>query len=221
MPVKGAPAVSDRCAPPVAATIERVVEFLRPLAGPSPQARCVVLIGGCSRAGKTWLSDAVCARMESLGVAARRVPLDAWLIGVDRRPSVSTVLERYEGPRIVEAVRALTEGRPVSPPMYDPATRRRIAEEAAAPLHFASGMLLVDGVIALALPGLRRLAAARIYVSAPDPVRLERLRAFCRDVKGLGDEAESVIRAREAEEVPFIKRTRRWADLIFEAGAGA
>lgn len=221
MPVKDAPVASDRCAPPVAATIERVVEFLRPLAGPSPQTRCVVLVGGCSRAGKTWLSDAVCARMESLGVSALRVPLDAWLIGVDRRPSVSTVLERYEGPRIVEAVRALAEGRPVSPPVYDPATRRRIAEEAAAPLHFASGMLVVDGVIALALPGLRSLAAARIYVSAPDSVRLERVRTFYRDMKGLRDEAEAVIRAREGEEVPFIKRTRGWADLVFEAGDGA
>jgi uridine kinase len=216
MPVNDVPVGFDRSAP-AATTIEQVVEFLRPLAGPSARAPRMVLFGGCSRVGKTRLAEAVSARLESLGVTTRRVPLDAWLLGLDQRPPGSTVLDRYEGARIVEAVRALLDGRPVVPPVYDPATRRRTAPEAAEPLRLAAGMLMVDGVIALALPELRSLAAARIYVSAPDPARLERLRIFYRDVKGLGDEAESVIRAREVEEVPFIKLTRRWADLVFEA----
>lgn len=216
MPVSVIPVSVDHSRQFVVGTVEQLVDHLLPLAVSPPRPPSAVLIGGCSRVGKTWLSEAVCARLESLGVATRRVPLDAWLLGLDQRPPGSTVLDRYEGPRIVEAVRALLEGRPVFPPVYDPVTRRRTAPEAAEPLRLASGMLMVDGVIALALPDLCSLAAARIYVNAPDPVRLERLRIFYRDAKGLGDEAESVIRARESEEVPFIKRTRRWADLIFE-----
>lgn len=196
-------------------SVERVVEFLVPLVRPGALP-LVVLIGGCARTGKTWLANAICECMRRRDLPACRIPLDAWLIGIDERPPQSTVIERYECRSIIHAVHELTRRRPVYPPVYDPVTRRRVASRTTEPLQVTSGLLLVDGVIALALPELRSLAAVRIFVSTPDRVRLKRLQEFYRVVKGLAVDADAIIQERDKEEVPFVMQTKQWADLFFE-----
>ena len=175
----------------------------------------LVLIGGCSRTGKTVLAEALDARFRQHGIPSLVLPLDSWLLGVDQRPPRSTVADRYEGNAIVRAVRSLMAGETMRPPVYDARSRRRL-DAPGAPLSITSGVILADGVVALALPELVQLAQCRIYVTVSDEVRLPRLETFYTEFKGLPrDEARSIIRAREDEEVPFIKASAAAADVTF------
>ena len=179
----------------------------------------LVLIGGCSRTGKSTLSAALlaeCARREMGGI---RLDLDRWLIGVDRRPPVSSVIERYEIDAIVRSVDELLRGGTIYPPIYDPVTRRRLLECDSTGISVAGGVLIVEGVIALAVPSLVERATLRVFAEVDTATRLARLRMFYTITKRLDETtAEAIIQQREHEEVPFIISTRRNADLVYRAG---
>jgi len=72
-------------------------------------------------------------------------------------------------------------------------------------------------VIALALPRLREKAALKIFVSVEDSTRWTWLLSFYYDFKGVDrSEARRILREREVEEVPFVRATQAWADLVFQ-----
>ena len=143
------------------------------------------------------------------------VNLDAWLIGVDQRASRSSVMERYDCKAIVSCVKGLLEGRVIYPPVYDPVSRRRVAEASSKGIAATSGFIIAEGVIALALSELVDMSSLRVFVQVSDETRIERLYAFYRDVKKLSlSEVETIIAERELEEIPFIKNTASRADII-------
>ena len=74
---------------------------------------------------------------------------------------------------------------------------------------------MVEGVIVLALEKLRKISALKLFVECGDYTRLKRLISFYRDFKVLRkSEYKVIIKEREVEEVPFIKATRAFADLV-------
>lgn len=183
---------------------------------PGAGERHLVLIGGCSQSGKSWLAERLAERIRAAGPTCLVVGLDAWVVSLENRKLGSTVLERYECPAIVAAVRRLLSGWPVHPPVYDPASRRRVRERADEALVIDSGILVGEGVIALTLPELRRWSRVRVFVAVPDEVRHARLRRLYCEVKGLDERAtDEIIEAREAEEVAMIARTRAFADVVY------
>jgi uridine kinase len=197
-------------------SIDDLFDRAQRLVNAAPETTSLILIGGCSRSGKSTLAHAVASRFTASGISTRVLGLDHWLIDVEHRSAASTVLERYDGNAIVQAVMALLCGETVHPPVYDVVTRRRVAERSEEGVCLATGVLIVEGVVALALEELLRSARARIYTHTDDDVRLARLRDFYTRTKRLGaDEAESLIEARELEEVPSIKQTVAHADFVF------
>ncbi len=175
-------------------------------------------MGGCSRTGKSTLAQAIASHFTTSGITARMLGIDRWLVSIDRRTAASTVLARYDCDAIVESVGRLMRGQTVHPPVYDLVSRRRIADRSAEGMSLDEGLLIVEGVVALAITALVRSATARIYTEIDDPLRLARLRDFYVNTKGLSAaEAESVIQARELEEVPFIKNTIVEADFVFRS----
>ena len=156
-------------------------------------------------------------RLAAGGIPGTLVSLDAWLVSVEERKPGSMVLERYECDRIVEAIRRILEGEEVRPPAYDPVTRRRTAQAGGPPIRVKSGVLLVEGVVALAIASLKALSVLSVHIAVPDTLRLARLRAFYREVKGVPEqETETIIAARELEEVALIQRAGAAADAILE-----
>lgn len=174
----------------------------------------LILIGGCSRVGKTTLSAQIAKELSALYHPLLEVTLDAWIVSVEKRPQASTVMERFEVDRMLRDIQCLAQGQQVFPPVYDAKTRRRIVEISSDGLQLQQGTIIVEGVIALAIPELCSLATATIFVEVPDDVRIKRLYQFYTQEKGLKfEEAQKLISGREAEEVPLIKSTMTQADL--------
>jgi len=173
----------------------------------------IILIGGCSRSGKSTLAKHLSANFRESRIDALVLNLDAWVIDVDKRKPDSTVLERYDILEIASSIEQLLKGELISPPVYDPVVRKKTGT--GQPIGISNGILVIEGVIALALPELLTKANLRIFVDIADLPRIKRLVSFYRDIKKLDARSyKQLIRAREAEEVPFIKSTRSQADIV-------
>lgn len=198
-------------------SIESLSEHIQALLDESSNKSIIVLVGGCSRTGKTVLVSKLTENIISSGINTVSVRLDSWLISVEKRREDSSVLERYEIPSIISSIKRLQQGEQIYPPIYDAVSRRRIMESEVAPISAKEGILFVEGVVALAIQELVENAALRIFVDIPDGLRRKRLVNFCSDIKRLDrKEYEDIIKKREKEEVTFIKETGVNADVIFD-----
>ena len=176
----------------------------------------LVLIGGCSRSGKSYLAGQLKKLLEESGFNVIIAKLDAWLVSKGKRKPGSNVLQRYETERIVSSITDLINGAPVYPPVYDVVTRERAREEQDSPLQITNGIVILEGVVALAIPELLGRASFRIFVDVPDTLRRERLADFYLNLKNLPkEEFLTMMDERENEEVPFIKSSRWNADVVY------
>ena len=199
-------------------SVEFLSEHVLALLDESSNKPVMVLVGGCSRTGKTVLVSKLTENIISSGINATVVKLDSWLISVEKRKEDSSVLERYEIPSIISSIKRLQQGEQIYPPVYDAVSRRRITESGVAPISIKEeGILFVEGVVALAVEELVENATLRIFVDIPDKLRRQRLVNFYSNVKKLDEkEYEKIIAKREIEEVALIKGTAVNADIIFD-----
>jgi len=177
----------------------------------------LVLIGGCSRSGKSIIASRLSKNFTANGIDNHIVKTDSWLISLENRKPGSTVLERYDCEAIINSIKEILSGGVIYPPVYDVNSRRRITQHSEDPIFAKSGVIIVEGVIALVLKELLDIAALKIFVTVSDKIRLARLMDFYNRTKGLSiDETRDIINSREIEEVPFIKNTAEYADVIFK-----
>jgi uridine kinase len=176
------------------------------------------LIGGCSRTGKTTLSEKLIKMSKIADINSIYVRLDNWLLGINERSGKETVTERFNYPAIIESVKAIKRGEKVFPPIYDPKTRLVTRGKSSQFIQIESGICIIDGVIALDIPELRDLSDFKIYTEVKDEIRKKRLMEFYNQYKKCSLlESKSIIEARELEEVPYIKKTKIFADFVFQS----
>jgi len=103
-------------------------------------------------------------------------------------------------------------------PIYDPKTRLIISKKSLNPIYINEGICIVDGVVALDIKELRDISDFNIFVDVDDGIREKRLIKFYIDYKKcFVHESKKLIKARELEEVPIIKKTIDYADVIYKS----
>ncbi|MFH0828110.1 MAG: AAA family ATPase, partial [Candidatus Omnitrophota bacterium] len=138
----------------------------------------LILIGGCSRSGKSTVAAKLAKKLSGDKVANCTVKLDSWLVSLEKRRAASKVMERYESKKIIHSLKDILKGEVVYPPVYDVNSRRRIAEHGSDGIFIKDGVVIAEGIIALALEKLMDKALLKIFVSVPDRVRIKRLKYF-------------------------------------------
>jgi len=177
----------------------------------------LILIGGCSRTGKSTFSLKLSRDLEGYGVDCHTIDLDSWIISFEKRKPNGNVFERYDYDAIVKDIKDIMMGNIVYPPVYDSFSRKRTGEKGEKAYYVSSGIIIVEGVIGLAIKELVSIASLKIFIAVPDEIRVKRLMDFYINKKKLTrNMAEEIICSREKEEVLFVKETSRHADLIFE-----
>ncbi|MFW9996695.1 MAG: uridine kinase [Candidatus Odinarchaeota archaeon] len=178
--------------------------------------RFLILVGGCSRTGKSTLAKKIESAFRKIGISTITVELDNWLLGIDERTGNETVRERYNYLAIVEAIMKLLNGEKIFPPIYNPKTRRVNRNNVSSDLQISKGVCIVEGVIALDIPSLRDLSDFNIYTELNDKIRKKRLLEFYHQHKKFPiDKCNDIISARELEEIPIIKETMIFADIVY------
>jgi len=177
----------------------------------------VILIGGCSRTGKSYLSETIKTSFIQRRITCKIVNIDAWIVSLEKRKPGATVMERFDCDAIVKDIKALLSGKTVYPPQYDYISRKRIQEKGQ-PLQIVdTDIIIIEGVIALSIKALLELAHLKIYLSIPDETRIARLIDFYVNSKSVNiEKAKHIIFTRENEEVLFVKKSKASADIVYE-----
>jgi uridine kinase len=175
----------------------------------------VVGIAGGSGAGKTTLAEAL---VETLGEVVCVRHDDYYR----HRPDL-TFEERsrvnYDHPDAFDTelclahLDTLRRGRAVERPVYDFARHLRSTRTVYIP---AAPIVVVEGILVLADPRLRRSLDLKVYVDAEPDVRLAR--RIRRDIRERGRSWESVLdqyfRTVRPMHLRFVEPSKRYADLI-------
>ena len=181
----------------------------------------VIGIAGGSGSGKTTVQRRI---MERFG--PRRIALldhDAYYRDLGHLAPEQRARFNFDHPDaletglMVEHLDALLAGHAVEKPTYSFATHARLdATETIA----ARPVILVDGILVLAEPALRERMDVKLYVDAPDDVRL--MRRIERDLHERGRSIEAVLeqyrRTVRPMHLEFVEPSKRHADVIIPRG---
>jgi uridine kinase len=177
----------------------------------------VVGVAGGSGSGKTALCRALAGALgpEQVSVLCH----DAYYRDRSELPAAERAALNYDvpdaldTPLFLEHVGALRAGRPARPPRYCFSTHRRIGEDAAVEPR---PVLLVEGILLLHEPEVRRLLDLAFFLDVPDEVRLAR--RIARDTSERGRTRRSVLSQFEATvrgaHAAYVEPTKAFADLL-------
>lgn len=176
----------------------------------------VLGIAGGSCAGKTTLAVAM---VERLGDRAVHLPFDEYYRDHGHLTPDERALVNYDHPDSLDHelflvhLSDLAAGRPVEVPVYDFATHCRT--DSTRRLDPGS-VVVVDGILLFAVPGIRECLDLLVYVDVPGDVRLAR--RVERDVSERGRTEESVRAQFAATVAPmhelFVAPHRADADVV-------
>jgi uridine kinase len=181
----------------------------------------IIGVAGGSGSGKTTVVRAI---VQSLG--SDRVTVihhDSYYRDASHLPAEERAAINYDHPDaletelLVQDLEALLGGAPVAVPIYDFAAHARLAERAQA---LPRKVIIVDGLLVLWDPQLRRLMDIKVYVDTDADVRF--IRRLERDMRERGRSAESVITQYTSTVRPmhleFVEPSKRYADVILPEG---
>ncbi|HEX8385355.1 MAG TPA: uridine kinase [Rubricoccaceae bacterium] len=181
----------------------------------------VIGIAGGSGSGKTTVQKRI---MERFGT--RRIALldhDAYYRDLAHLAPEQRARFNFDHPDALETdlmvahLDALLAGQAVDKPTYSFETHSRLdATETVDPRP----VILVDGILVLAEPALRDRMDVKLYVDAPDDVRL--MRRIERDLHQRGRSIDSVLeqyrRTVRPMHLEFVEPSKRHADVIIPRG---
>lgn len=182
-----------------------------------------VLIGiaGGSGSGKTTVANVILERVGEDKIAF--VPHDAYYKDLKDLPPAQRESLNFDHPDSLETdllirhLERLRRWEPVDIPIYDFTHHRRTERTRRVEPR---PVILVEGILILAEPELRRLLDVKIYVDTPADVRF--IRRLKRDIAERGRTLESVIHQYETTVRPmheeFVEPSKRFADVIIPEG---
>ena len=183
----------------------------------------IIGIGGGTGAGKTTLAQGIAERMGATNVAI--IQQDSYYLDrssmplSDRRKSNFDHPAAFDMDLLVSHVEQLKQGRPIERPVYCYKTHTRLQGTV---IVEPVSVVVLEGILVLHPPRLRRLLDLRIYVDAPADVRfIRRLRRDMRERNRTVDEViEQYYDTVRPMHVKFVEPTRLYADMIISGDGG-
>jgi uridine kinase len=180
-----------------------------------------IAVAGGTGSGKTTISLALLAKVGHHNIAY--IPQDAYYKALthlsieERRAFNFDHPEAFDTSLMVEHIEQLQSWQSIETPVYDFASYQRMAQThpiAALPV------ILVEGILILVEPELRRLFDIKIFVDADADIRF--IRRLQRDIQDRGRSTESVIEQYLSTVRPmhleFVEPSKRYADVIIPEG---
>jgi len=195
--------------PQLLSAIAPVLEHVQARTGGTP---AVIAVGGQARSGKSTLVALLARTLEKRGVATRVLSLDNWLVSAPERTEEMTVRERYRYGAIERDIGRLLAGETIAVGRYD--AYRRSTDPGGAFSLDGARCLIIEGVAALDVAGLREASSCRLFVDSPEALRRERFFAFYRWKDVPEREIEALYRKRLRDEVPVIEASREHAQIV-------
>lgn len=181
----------------------------------------IIGIAGGSGSGKTTVAKSILGSFDSS--RALMLDMDSYykdlshLTLPERRNINFDHPDAFDAELFVEHVNTLRAGRAIAKPVYDFSRSTRSAQtHPIAP----TPLIIIEGILVLAIPSVRKLLDAAVFVSTDDDIRF--IRRMQRDVTERGRSMESVIAQYTKTVRPmhhaFVEPSKRYADVIIPHG---
>ena len=181
----------------------------------------VIAVAGGTASGKTTVANEVFDRVGAEHIAY--IPHDAYYRDLSHLSPSERARVNFDHPNsletelLIQHVRELRAGRAVEIPVYDFTTHtRRQDTRRVEPAR----VILVEGILVLVEPELRKLFDVKLYVDSDADVRF--IRRLRRDIEERGRTVESVCEQYLATVRPmhleFVEPSKRYADVIIPEG---
>jgi len=181
----------------------------------------VIGLAGGSGSGKTTIARSI---VNAIGPEQMAIlQHDAYYRDQSDVPFEERVEVNYDHPNSLETdlmvhhIKELLESRPVERPVYDFTLHNRSAETVTIEPRPA---ILVEGILVLSEPNLRRLMDLKIYVDADADLRI--VRRWERDISERGRSFASVrdqyLQTVRPMHMQFVEPSKRYADIVIPEG---
>ncbi len=181
----------------------------------------VIGIAGGTGSGKTTVAEVILKRVGADRIAF--LPHDAYYRDLKDLPRAQRDLINFDHPDSLETdllvrhLQALRRWESVDIPVYDFTVHARTARTR--PID-PQPVILVEGILVFAEPGLRELFDVKIFVDTDADIRF--IRRLQRDIEERGRTAASVIQQYQTTVRPmhleFVEPSKRYADVIIPEG---
>jgi uridine kinase len=181
----------------------------------------VIGIAGGTGSGKSTVAKVIIDRVGANHIAL--LPHDAYYKNLAQLEPAQRALINFDHPDSLETslliyhIKALKDFQAIELPVYDFKTHTRTSET----IHIEpQPVILVEGILILAEPGLRDLFDVKIFVDTDADIRF--IRRLERDIAERGRTSASVIHQYMATVRPmhmeFVEPSKRYADVIIPEG---
>ncbi|MCC6148065.1 MAG: uridine kinase [Anaerolineaceae bacterium] len=187
----------------------------------APPSPLVIGIAGGSGSGKTTVANVILEQVGTEKIAY--LPHDAYyrnlsdLLPAQRTPINFDHPNSLETELLTEHVRKLKQWEAIALPVYDFTRHCRTAEKK---IVEPKRVIMVEGILIFAEPGLRELFDVRIFVDTDADIRF--IRRLERDIHERGRTTEAVIQQYTTTVRPmhleFVEPSKRYADVIVPEG---
>ncbi|MBL0892327.1 MAG: uridine kinase [Gemmatimonadaceae bacterium] len=181
----------------------------------------IIGIAGGTGSGKSTVARKVAQALPEASVAF--LEMDAYYrdfrhLSLDQRHQVNwDHPEAFDVDLLVTHLSALTRGEGVDMPIYEFASHARSAHTRRIE---PADVIVLDGILLLADPGVRALCDVKVFVDADADVRL--IRRIRRDTAARGRSLESVLdqylTTVQPMHLQFVEPSKRYADVIVPRG---
>lgn len=184
----------------------------------------IIAISGPSGSGKSWLARNLTSHLQAIApdLASGVLPEDAYYRDQSHLSFSDRIKVNYDHPRALEhelmlqQLNHLRAGNDVDVPVYDYVNHTRAHRTR--PLQ-APGLLIVEGVLVLTEPQLRKQFDLSLYLDTPIDLCLDR--RIQRDVRERGRTEESVRKQFESSVLPmyhkYVLPSKEHADLMLDS----
>lgn len=182
-----------------------------------------ILIGitGGTGSGKTTIASEIYKNFDKNCVTI--IEQDSYYKDQSNIPITERVKTNYDHPDafdtelLISQLKSLMEGKSIEKPIYDFAIHNRRKETITVK---PSEIIILEGIMILYPPEIRKLLDIKIYVDTDADVRI--IRRLTRDIAERGRTVDSVIEQYlnvvRPMHMQFIEPTKRYADLIIPEG---
>jgi uridine kinase len=186
-----------------------------------PAQPIVFGVAGGTASGKTTVARSILDQVGARHIAY--LPHDAYYRDLSHLPPEERARQNYDHPDALESdllarhIRELVAGRPIQLPVYSFADYTRRPETI---LVEPAPVILVDGILIFAEPGLRALMDIKVFVDTDADIRL--IRRLERDTRERGRTLSGTIfqylDTVRPMDLEFVQPSRRYADIILPGG---
>ncbi|MFT6865184.1 MAG: histidinol-phosphate phosphatase family protein [Cyclobacteriaceae bacterium] len=172
----------------------------------------MIAIGGNAQSGKSTLAKRLSLMLDELKITHSILNLDHFLLPKENRSEALGVMERFDSERISMEIPALIKGKEIKLSHYHKDPSSKVED-----FNFClkdEEVLIIDGIVALAIPEIRRIADCNVFMDQTFERYKERFYHLY-NWKGFSrEETDTLFANRVVDELDPIKKTRDFADLI-------